>query len=145
MGKAHDKAKQDRQELSNIGEASVMLNTQRYLDIARKRGEAGKPLKRVYRMLKCEEVYLAAYATIGTNQGATTPGVEPQDTVDGMSLRKIKRIIGKLEEGAYEWKPVRRTYRTQPGKKKKRPLGMPPWTDKLLQQAMRMILEAYIL
>jgi retron-type reverse transcriptase len=120
-----------------------MLNAQRYLDIARKRGEVGKPLKRVYRMLKCEELYLAAYATIGSNQGATTPGEDPYDTVDGMSLKRIKRIIKKLEEGSYEWKPVRRTYRAKPGSKKKRPLGIPSWTDKLLQQAMRMILEAY--
>lgn len=120
-----------------------MLTAQKCLDIARKRGEAHQEINRVYRMLKCKELYLMAYGKLYANQGALTPGTDQEDTVDGMSLKKIDAIIDKLDKGCYEWKPSRRTYIGKRHSHKKRPLGMPTWSDKLLQEVMRMILEAY--
>ncbi len=94
-------------------------------------------------MLKCKELYLQAYGKLYANQGALTPGTDPEDTVDGMSLKRIDAIIERLDKGCYEWKPSRRTYIGKKRSHKKRPLGMPTWSDKLLQEVMRMILEAY--
>jgi group II intron reverse transcriptase/maturase len=74
--------------------------------------------------------------------GALTPGTDPTDTVDEMSLRRIKSIIASLKEGTYRWKPARRTYIPK-NKGGQRPLGIPGWNDKLLQEVMRLVLTAY--
>jgi hypothetical protein len=62
-----------------------MLMAQRGGEIARKRGEAKKPLNRGYRMLSGQELYLEAYAKLDSNPGAMTSGVDSEDPVDGMS------------------------------------------------------------
>ena len=114
------------------------LNT---LEIVRQWSEKGLPLKRVYRKLRDRELFLQAYGKLYANNGATTPGIDPTDTVDGMSLARIDNIIDQLERGKYVWHPVRRAYLTQ--KNKRRPLGLPTWSNKLLQDVIRQILEAY--
>ena len=120
-----------------------MLKTQKYLAIVRKRGEAGAELRRVYRMIRHKDFYLSAYSNLYANAGATTPGVDPKDTVDGMSLQRIDTIRSKLTEGTYRWKPVRRSYILKKTGKKMRPIGAPGWSDKLLQEVLRLVLEAY--
>jgi group II intron reverse transcriptase/maturase len=83
-----------------------------------------------------------AYAKLYANKGATTKGVDPEDTVDGMSLERIDNIIARLREGTYQWQPVRRAYIDKKNGGK-RPLGLPGWDDKLLQQVIKLVLEAY--
>src|SRR5688500_12965498 len=95
------------------------------------RGRRGLPLERLYRELYDPEFYLLAYAKIGRNHGALTPGVTAE-TVDGMSLGKIDRIIRTLRDGTFAWSCARRTYIPK-SNGKPRPLGLPTWTDKLLQ------------
>ena len=86
-------------------------------------------------------MFLLAYGRIAKNRGAMTPGVA-SETADGMSLDKIDAIIEALRFERYRWKPVRRTY--IPKKQGKlRPLGIPTWSDKLVQEVVRLILEAY--
>lgn len=119
-----------------------MLSAQKYIEIVRSRGERKLPLNRVYRMIRHRDLFLAAYGKLYANRGATTPGVNPEDTVDGMSLERIDRIIGQLEAGAYQWTPVKRAY-IDKKRGGKRPLGLPGWNDKLLQEVIRLILEAY--
>ena len=70
-----------------------------------------------------------------------TKGVT-EETVDGMSLDKIYTIIDALRQERYEWQPARRTYIDKKNGKK-RPLGMPVWSDKLLAEVMRLLLDAY--
>jgi group II intron reverse transcriptase/maturase len=115
---------------------------QKYLAIGRKRGEENATLNRVGRTLRCKGLYLMAYAKLSANKGALTPGTDPEDTVDGMSLRRIDTIIKKLQEKTYQWKPTRRVYISKKDGRL-RPLGMPGWEDKLLQEVIRMVLEAY--
>ena len=80
---------------------------QKYLEIVRKRGESQAPLKRVYRNMRTRELFLLAYSKIYSNKGALTKGVDPDDTVDGMSVKRIDKIISKLKSGTYRFKPVR--------------------------------------
>jgi group II intron reverse transcriptase/maturase len=93
-------------------------------------------------MIRHRDLFLAAYGKLYANEGATTPGVNPTDTVDGMSLNRIDRIIGQLEAGTYRWTPVKRVY-IDKKRSGKRPLGLPGWNDKLMQEVIRMVLEAY--
>jgi group II intron reverse transcriptase/maturase len=128
-----------------MSEVSEMLlqNAQKYLEVVRKRGEAKKGLRRVYRIICCQELYLLAYSHLYANKGALTPGVDPADTVDGMSMARIDTIIDTLKRHEYEWKPVRRTHILKRDGKRTRPLGIPGWSDKLVMEVIRMVLEAY--
>jgi group II intron reverse transcriptase/maturase len=105
------------------------------------RGKRGLPLKGVYRQLYSRDLYLRAYGRIHHNNGAMTPGITTE-TVDAMSLEKIDRIIDALRHEAYRWSPARRTHIPKKGGKK-RPLGLPTWSDKLVQEALRLLLDAY--
>ena len=118
-----------------------MRTAETILNIIRERGQRGLPIEKVYRLLYNPDLYLRAYAKLNSNAGAMTPGVTPE-TVDGMSLEKINAIIEALRYERYRWTPVRRTYIPKKNGKL-RPLGMPSWSDKLLQEVIRSILEAY--
>lgn len=118
-----------------------MRTTETVLAVIRERGKRGLPLERVYRLLFNREFYLQAYGRIYRNSGAMTPG-STTETVDGMSQAKIDTIIEAIRFERYRWTPVRRTSIPKPNGKK-RPLGIPTWSDKLLQEVLRMILEAY--
>ena len=123
-------------------EVREMRKAETILTIIRERGRRGLPLERVYRLLYNPELYLKAYGKIYRNNGAMTPGSTPE-TVDGMSLAKIEAIIGALRRERYRWRPARRTYIERPRSNKRRPLGLPTFSDKLLQEVIRLILEAY--
>lgn len=118
-----------------------MRNAETYLNIIRSRGQRGLPVDDFYRQLRNPEFLLQAYGKIYRNNGAMTPGVT-DETVDGMSLKKIQAILDDLHHERYRWTPVRRTYIPKKNGKL-RPLGMPTWSDKLLQEAIRRLLEAY--
>ena len=119
-----------------------MQNTETVLSVIRERGTRGLKLERLYRQLFNPQLYLAAYAKLYPNKGALTPGTT-SDTVDGMSIKKIDRLIEELRHERFRWTPVRRTFILKRDGKSKRPLGLPPWTDKLLQEVIRLLLEAY--
>lgn len=97
---------------------------------------------KLYRYLLREDIYFTAYKNLYANSGASTKGIN-DDTYDGFSEEKINNLIKILKEETYQPLPVRRTYI---GKKnnsqKKRPLGIPTFTDKLVQEVLRMLLEA---
>jgi group II intron reverse transcriptase/maturase len=118
-----------------------MRSAETVLAIVRERGERGLPLEDVYRMLYNPDLYLRAYARLYKNKGAMTRGAT-EETVDAMSLAQIERLIKDVRHERHRWTPVRRVYIA---KKKggQRPLGLPTWKDKLLQEVMRSILEAY--
>lgn len=119
-----------------------MRNAQKYIEFVHSKGQNGLPLRRVYYQLLNPELFLMAYGKLYANQGATTKGINPQDTIEGMSLERIDEIIYALKHRTYQWQPVRRT--DIPKKDgKTRPLGIPGWNDKLVQEVVRMILEAY--
>jgi len=119
-----------------------MRSAQTYIKIVQDRGQRNLPLQRVYRNIQNRELFLMAYAKLYANKGATTKGIDPQDTVDGMSLTRIDNLITKLQEGRYQWQPVRRVKIDKKNGKKRR-LGLPGWNDKLLQQVIKMVLETY--
>jgi group II intron reverse transcriptase/maturase len=118
-----------------------MRNAETILDIIRERGRRRLPLEGIYRQLYNRDLYLRAYSRLYRNHGAMTPGAT-DETVDGMALTKIDAIITALREERYRWTPARRT---QIPKKsgKLRALGLPTWSDKLLQEVIRSLLEAY--
>jgi retron-type reverse transcriptase len=86
-------------------------------------------------------LYLAAYGRIYSNQGSMTPGPS-QETADGMSEALIDEVIGLMRRERYRFAPARRVYIPKKNGKL-RPLGLPSWSDKLIGEVARLLLEAY--
>ena len=118
-----------------------MQSAETVLGVLRERGRKGLPCDELYRQLFNPQLYLLAYGRIYSNHGAMTPGVT-QETVDGMSLGKIGHIIDALRHERYRFEPVRRVYIPK-RHGKRRPLGLPTWSDKLVSEVVRLLLEAY--
>ena len=119
-----------------------MKPTMEILERIKKNSEENKDevFTRIYRYLLRPDIYFVAYQNLYSNNGASTKGVD-DDTADGFSEAKIERIIKCLEDESYQPKPFRRVYIKKPNGKM-RPLGIPSFTDKLVQEAVRIILEA---
>jgi group II intron reverse transcriptase/maturase len=118
-----------------------MQNAETVLGVLRERGRKGLPLDELYRQLFNPQLYLLAYGRIYSNDGAMTPGAT-RETVDGMSQGRIGRIIDAVRHERFRFSPARRVYIPKKNGKL-RPLGLPTWSDKLLGEVMRLLLEAY--
>lgn len=117
--------------------AAILLN------IIRERGKRGLPVNEIYRTLYQPDLYLLAYSKLYKNEGSMTQGVTTE-TVDGMSMDKIRNLIEAVRFERYRWTPVKRIHipkKNNPNKM--RPLGLPTYSDKLLMEVIRLLLEAY--
>ncbi len=118
-----------------------MQKAERILQALHNMGVKRTPLTRVYRSLYSEELYLKAYAKIYKNAGALTPGTEGE-TADGMSMAVVRDIIEQMGYERFRFRPSLGS-----GVPKKsggiRKLGMPNFKDKLVQEALRLMLDAY--
>jgi hypothetical protein len=118
-----------------------MQSAETVLGVLRERGRRGLPLAELYRQLFNPQLYLLAYGRIYSNKGAMTPGPDAE-TADGMTMGKIERIIDAVRHERYRFMPVRRLYIPKKDGKQ-RPLGLPSWSDKLVGEVVRLLLEAY--
>src|SRR6266571_3547904 len=144
MGKRSQRIPQRRSEAGfpwKGRKVREMRTAETILNIIQDRGKRRLPLDDVYRQLYNPDMYLRSYTKLYKNDGAMTPGTTGE-TVDGMSLEKIDRVIGAIRCEQWKWPPVRRIYIEKP-KGGKRPLGMPDWSPKVVQDIIRSILEAY--
>ena len=110
------------------------------LAVLRERGRKGLPCDELYRQMFNKDLYLLAYGNVYSNQGAMTPGASGE-TADGMSEGKIGQIIALMRHERYRFVPARRVYIPKKNGKL-RPLGLPPWSDKLVGEVVRLLLEA---
>ena len=111
------------------------------LSVLRERGRKGLPLTQLYRQMFNKDLYLLAYGNIYSNQGAMTPGAS-EETADGMSEDMIDQIVELMRHERYRFAPARRVYIPKKSGKL-RPLGLPSWSDKLVGEVVRLLLEAY--
>jgi retron-type reverse transcriptase len=102
--------------------------------------DTGYVFDRLYRNLFNPDFYLLAYSNIYANEGNMTPGTDEQ-TIDGFSHDLVNAAITQLKQETYRPNPVRRTYIPKKNGKR-RPLGVPSFTDKLVQEVVRMLLQA---
>lgn len=96
--------------------------------------------ERLYRILFNEELFYVAYQKIASNEGSTTKGSDGR-SIDEMSLARIETLIASLKDESYQPHPSRRVHIPKKNGKT-RPLGIPAFEDKLVQEVVRMILEA---
>src|SRR6202167_52666 len=118
-----------------------MQDARTVLEVLRERGRRGLPCDELYRQMFNKDLYLLAYGNIYSNQGAMTPGAS-EETADGMSEKKIDQIIELMRHERFRFAPARRIYIPKKNGKL-RPLGLPSWSDKLVGEVIRLLLEAY--
>lgn len=97
-------------------------------------------LERLYRILFNEEMYYVAYQRIYAKPGNMTAGSDGK-TIDQMSLKRIEKLMASLKDESYQPQPSRRVYIPKKNGKT-RPLGVPTFDDKLVQEIVRMVLDA---
>jgi retron-type reverse transcriptase len=146
MGKRRKRTPQRQSEAGFLcdrtTEVREMRTAETILNIIQDRGKRRLPLDDVYRQLYNPAMYLRSYAKLYKNDGAMTPGATGE-TVDGMSLDRMDRVIDAIRYERWKWPPARRIYIDKP-KGGKRPLGMPDWSPKVVQDMIRSILEAVL-
>lgn len=86
-------------------------------------------------------ILILAYEIIKSNPGNSTPGIDPT-TLDKIDSNWFTTVCTKLKAGKYLFKPARRIYISKPGKKSKRPLTISSPRDKVVQQAIYLVLNA---
>lgn len=119
------------------------MNANHYLvNLAQKLGTEKRPLEGIYRRMQDKSLFMLAYGNLASNSGITTAGSSHTDIAEGMSEARVDKVLEQLAGKTYVWKPARRVYipKSNGGS---RPLGVPSFTDKLVQEVMRIILEAY--
>ena len=94
--------------------------------------------QRLYRNLYNPEFYLLAYQRIYAKQGNMTAGMDGK-TIDGMSMKRINAIIEKMRDYSYHPHSAKRVYIPK-SNGKMRPLGIPSFEDKLVQEVVRILL-----
>ena len=99
-----------------------------------------KPFDDLYSILCRKELLIQALGNIKNNKGSMTSGID-DETIDGISLKKIEMLSAQLKQKNFLFKPIRRVLIPKPGKTKKRPLGIPNFTDRIVQEGIRIILE----
>lgn len=125
--------------MENVGD--IMRNPESVLNsLTEHSTQTNYKFERLYRVLFNEEMFYMAYQRIYAKQGNMTEGSDGK-TIDEMSLARIEKLIGSLRDETYQPNPARRTYIPKKNGKM-RPLGIPSFDDKLVQEVIRMILEA---
>lgn len=118
-----------------------MQVTEKILSIINDRGKRNLELERVYRLLYNKDLYLTAYGNLYANNSAATEGIN-DDIVEGMSIDKIEKLIESIKKERYRWNLVRRIdIEKKDGKNWS--LRLSTWTDKLLQEVIKLILKSY--
>jgi len=103
-------------------------------------GVTYKPFNNLYGFLHNEYMLWLAYEKIKGNKGSLTEGVDGI-TLDGLTSVWIEETCQMLYEGEFEINPIKRIYVPKPGKKVKRPIGIPPIMLRIIQEVIRMILS----
>jgi len=117
-----------------------LLTVEKRLDSVIDLSRQGKRINGLFRLLGCPSLWERAYEQVAPNKGALTPGIDPDNTLDGFSLERMERIMTAVLDGSYRFSPARRQYIPKPNGKK-RPLGIPTADDKLVQAAVKILLE----
>lgn len=97
--------------------------------------------RKLYNMICDPSLLYLAYNNIKSKPGNMTPGIVPT-TLDGMSLEEFIKLSELLKSELFSFSPARRVQNPKMEQRGTRPLSIAPPRDKIIQEAMRIILEA---
>ena len=98
--------------------------------------------RKIFYLFKDPFTIINAYTKISKNKGAVSRGFKDDNTMNYFGIKKAKSISERIIKGTYKFSPAKRTWIPKPGKKKKRPIDVPTQSDRIVQEAIRGILEA---
>lgn len=136
--------KAEVKDISNKVFNTEFFTTKEILNNIRKRSRQEPKTSKfnnLYNLLYKEDFIFQALQKIQKNKGASTPGVD-KENLDRFNKQDIKSIIFDLKNKKFRFQPVNRIYIPKPGKKTKRPLGIPTFRDRIVQEMIRSILES---
>lgn len=146
MKNTHKKVKltkQEKKEILNKGEKFITKQLSKQLQrFIEKNKKTDHINHKIFHLLHDPFVFVNAYAKISKNAGALSPGQEDSEEMKYFGLEIATRIANRIKNGRYKFKPVKRSWVPKPGKKTKRPIGVPTQVDRIVQEAVRGILEA---
>ena len=122
-------------------ESAHLSRTGTKLRALTQRKSPNHPLNNVWKLLKDLDLWISAYAKLSRNSGSLTSGTD-RLTIDGTGLNGLKQLQQCVLSGNFRWGSTRRVWIPKPGKTTKRPLGIPIFQDRLVQEVLRLILEA---
>jgi len=128
--------KESRERLERESRSIIILKNLFILN----RKKLSKINDNLMKIVANEDLLFSAYEKLKKNRGATTPGTK-QETADEMTLEKIKKLSQDLVNGRFQWSPIKKVMIPKPGKTEERPLGIPNFQDRLVQENIRIILE----
>ena len=97
---------------------------------------------KIYYLLHDPFTFVNAYTKISKNKGELAEGYNEDNIIEHSGLTQAKKIAKQIKNGTYKFKPVKRTWIPKPGKSKKRPVDVPSQSNRIVQKAIRGILEA---
>jgi group II intron reverse transcriptase/maturase len=95
----------------------------------------------LYPLMTREDFVYQALTNIRANKGSSTAGIDYK-TFESISSETILNIVDKLKKGIYKFNPIKRIMIPKPGKTELRPLGLPTFEDRIVQEMIRAILES---
>lgn len=84
---------------------------------------------------------LAAWALVKANKGSAGSDHQSIDEFESGLAGNLRQLEKELSSGQYHPRPIRRVYIDKPGSKEKRPLGIPTVRDRVVQAALRLVIE----
>jgi len=93
----------------------------------------------LHRLARDLDLWIAAYKKLAPNSGSMTKG-GAGGTIDGTSLKTLKSLRDSIQNGVFSFGTSRRVYIPKP-KGGQRPLGIPEFQDRLVQEVIRTLLE----
>lgn len=107
----------------------------------RSKNDPNAKFDNLYSLLYNPSMLVHSLGNLRPNKGSATPGVN-DETLQGINFKRLESITSSIKENKYKFSPFRRHYVPKPGKKKLRPLGIPNFSDRLVQDSIRIVLEA---
>lgn len=98
--------------------------------------------RKIFYLFRDPFIFINVYTKISKNKGALTEGYNDDRTISYFGLTKATNLAKKISNGSYKFVLVKRTWVAKPRKKSKRPIDVPTQSDRIVQEAIRGILEA---
>lgn len=128
-------------------EAELNALLDKFYDLSKKNNSSNKKFgfKGLLEIISSPVVIMTAIHNIKSNRGSKTPGVDKVGINDVLQL-PFERVIEIIQSNLYDYHPkkLKRVYIEKPGKKEKRPLGIPTIWDRIIQECVRIVLDPIV-
>jgi group II intron reverse transcriptase/maturase len=133
----------EQRDKMTTGKIEILIRAKKLENFTSRNTNTSHKNYKIHYLLHDPFTFVNAYAKVSKNKGALTKGVSTDsELMSYFGLTNAENIAKKFKTNCYEWSPTRRVWIPKPGKNKKRPIDTPTQEDRIVQEAIRGILEA---